>query len=142
MSKYAKLCREFVSAYLQRSWTPADGLPEKEVRKAELRLSLRLPSALRDFYLSVGAVADLCSIHNTILPPKDLSFEEGYLMFMEENQSVVSWGIKRKDLRKPNPEVWQRNNSFEKWYSEEKGLIQLLTSMFDWYNELGVWSAK
>jgi hypothetical protein len=55
MSKYAKLCREFVSAYLQRSWTPTDGLSEKEVRKAELRLSLRLPSALRDFYLSVGS---------------------------------------------------------------------------------------
>ena len=30
------------------------------------------------------------SIHNNIFPPKDLAFEDGYLMFMDENQSVVS----------------------------------------------------
>jgi hypothetical protein len=40
----------------------------------------------------------LCSIHNNVFSPKDLDFEDGYLMFMDENQSVVSWGIKKKDL--------------------------------------------
>ena len=51
---------------------------------------------MRDFYLCVGAVDDLCSIHNVILPPEDLDFDGGYLMFMDESQSMVSWGIKRR----------------------------------------------
>jgi hypothetical protein len=140
MSKYSKACQGFVVRYLDRPWTAADGLPETDIKKAEARLRITLPSALRSFYLSVGAVADLCSIHNVIFPPKDLVFEDGYLMFMDENQSVVSWGL--KDLKKADPEAWQRNNSYEKWYSEQKTFIELLTSMFDWYKELGVWRFK
>ncbi len=140
MSDRAKACKHFVEHYLGRPWTAADGLPEKEVKKAESRLGFPLPAALRTFYLSVGAVNDLCSIHNTIFAPKDLAFEEGYLMFMDENQSVVSWGIKKKDLKRSDPEVWQRNNSSEDWYSEEKSFLELLTSMFDWYKQLGVYA--
>lgn len=139
MTKHAKSCKGFVEHYLGRPWTPADGFLEKDVKRAESRLGVPLPSALRTFYVCVGAVGDLCSIHNTIFPPKDLIFEDGYLIFMDENQSVVSWGIKKKDLRKSDPEVWQRNNSSADWYSEEKSLLELLTSMFDWYKQLGVW---
>src|SRR5688572_31484741 len=128
MSKRTKGCKEFVSRYLGRPWTAADGLLEKEIKKVETRLGIKLPSALRDFYLSVGAVSDLCSIHNVIFHPKDLVFEDGYLMFMDENQSVVSWGIKKKDLKKADPETWQRNNSTEEWYSEKKSFTELLTS--------------
>jgi len=139
MSKQRKVCRGFVERYLKRPWTEADGLSEKDLKKAEVRLGIKLPAALREFYLSVGAVRDLRSIHNIIFPPRDLVFEEGYLMFMDENQSVVSWGIKKKDLKKADPETWQRNNSSEEWYSEEKSFTELLTSMFDWYKGLGVW---
>lgn len=88
----------------------------------------------------MGKVADLCSIHNNVFHPKDLVFEDGYLMFMDENQSVVSWGIKKKDLKKADPEVWQRNNSSDAWYSEKKSFIELLTSMFDWYKGLDIWN--
>jgi hypothetical protein len=139
MNEHSKACRGFVQNYVRRSWSAADGLLEKEIKKAESRLGITLPPALRSFYLSVGGAADLCSIHNVIFQPKDLVFEDGYLMFMDENQSVVSWGIKKKDLKKPDPEVWQRNNKFDQWYSEEKSFIELLTSMFDWYKEIGVW---
>jgi hypothetical protein len=140
MSNHAKTCKGFVEHYLGRPWTSADGLSEKDVKKAESRLGVTLPAALRTFYLSVGAVSELCCIHNTIFPPNDLSFEEGYLMFMDENQSVVSWGIKKKDLKMSDPEAWQRNNSSEDWYSEEKSFLELLTSMFEWYKQLGVWA--
>lgn len=142
MGDHVKACKYFVERYLGRPWTAADGLPEKVVKKAEARLGAPLPAALRTFYISVGAVGDLCSIHNTISPPNDLAFEEGYLMFMDENQSVVSWGIKKKDLKKSDPAVWQRNNSSEDWYSEEKSFLELLTSMFDWYEQQGVWTSS
>ena len=142
MTKHTKTCRGFVTRYLGREWTRADGLKGKDVEKAEARLGIRLPAALKDFYLSVGAVPDLCSIHNIVFHPRDLIIEEGYLLFMDEYQSVVSWGIKRKDLSKADPAAWQRNNSAEKWYSERKSFTQLLISMFDWYQELGVWKPR
>ncbi len=142
MNEHAKTCQEFVKHYIGRAWSGTDGLAEKDVKKAESRLGVTLPAALRSFYLTVGAVPDLCSIHNTIFHPKDLTLEDGYLMFMDENQSVVSWGIKKKDLTKGDPETWQRNNSSEDWYSEEKSFLELLVSMFDWYKELGVWKRE
>ena len=139
MSKRTKACREFVDRYLGRAWTEADGLAEKEIKKAEGRLGVKLPSSLRDFYLTV---ADLCSIHNVIFSPKDLDFEDGYLLFMDENQSVVTWGIKKKDLGKADSEAWQHNNSSEVWYPEKKTVLGLLISMFDWYKELGDWKPR
>jgi hypothetical protein len=142
VGKHTKACREFVDRYLGRAWTDADGLAEKEIKKAEACLGVKLPSSLRDFYLTVGGVADLCSIHNVIFSPKDLVFEDGYLLFMDENQSVVTWGIKRKDLGKADPDTWQHNNSSEVWYPEKKTVLGLLISMFDWYKELGVWKPR
>jgi hypothetical protein len=50
---------------------------------------------------------------------------------MEENQAVVSWGIKIKDIDISDPEAWQRVNSYPPaWYSEEmtfsKFIVQAL----------------
>ena len=87
----------------------------KVVEKAEARLGIKLPSSLKCFYLTVGAVPELCSTHNIIFGPDDLDFEDGYLIFMDENQSVVSWGIKKGDLMKADPVIWQRNNASDEW---------------------------
>jgi hypothetical protein len=94
---------------------------------------------LKCFYLTAGAIQEICSIHNVIFGPEDLEVDEGFLIFMEENQSVVSWGIRKRDLKKSDPVIWQRNNASAEWYSEEKTLAGLLESMFDWYESLGVW---
>lgn len=139
MSTHKEVFKGIIQRYLGREWKATDGLSEKVVEKAEARLGFRLPPALRGFYLTGGALPELCSSHNLIFEPKDLDFEEGYLVFMDENQSVVSWGIKKQELKKPDPIIWQRNNTSEEWYSEEKPLAELLTSMFDFYQMLGVW---
>ena len=139
MSDHIETYKEFVGRYLKRAWTVADGLPEQDIKKAEARLGIQLPAALKNFYLSIGGASDFCSIHNIIFHPKDLEFREGYLVFMDENQSVVSWGIKKEDLTKGDPTSWQRNNSWDKWYSEEKSFTEFMTSMFDWYEQSGVW---
>src|SRR6516162_3465864 len=118
MTDFSKVFRGFAAIYLKREWSTADGLPEKAITAAEKRLGIKFPAAMKSFYLSLGKAQDFCSIHNFIFHPKDVSFEEGYLIFMDENQSVVSWGIKKPDLDKPDPNIWQRNNSAEKWYSE------------------------
>ena len=107
--------KRFVQRYLGREWKAADGLFGKVVEKAEARLGIKLPSSLKCFYLTVGAVPELCSTHNIIFGPDDLDFEDGYLIFMDENQSVVSWGIKKGDLMKADPVIWQRNNASDEW---------------------------
>lgn len=137
---YAQTFKDFVQRYLGRPWKAADGLPKTDVEQAQARLVIKLPAGLRSFYLTLGALPELCSIHNVILPPKDLRFQEDYLVFMDENQEVVSWGMRREDLPAANPIIWQRNNTSEEWYSEEKPLAELLASMFDFYQTLDVWS--
>jgi hypothetical protein len=139
MNDCSETFRGFTSKYLQRKWAATDGLSKKIIADAESRLEIKFPPAMKGFYLSLGNAADFCSIHNFISHPKDVVFDEGYLMFMDENQSVVSWGIKKRDLDKSDPKVWQRNNGAERWYSERKTFSELLISMFDWYQGLGVW---
>ncbi len=140
---FQKTYRRFVSRYLNRTISPDDGLDDTEIQAAEDRLGLRLAAALVEYYSVAGAVADLNQVHNQLLAPEGLHVEDGYLLFMDENQSVVSWGIKLEDQSEPDPKVWQRNNTPpEEWFSEEKTFTEFLTSMFDWYEELGVWKAE
>ena len=40
---------------------------------------------------------------------------------------------------RPIPALIHEKNQFDKWYSEKKGLLELLASMFDWYKQIGVW---
>ncbi len=105
---------------------------------AEGRLGLRLPVALRAYYRLAGE-AEINTLHNQLLPPEDLEVQEGHLLFMDENQGVVSWGVRVKDLGAPDPVVQQRNNTPPcRWFSERKRFTAFLTSLFRWYEETGV----
>ncbi len=124
--------------YVQRPWTSEDGIKENEIDQSESKLGLKLPSVMRDIYACIGNSKELLSSHNRFFSPEKLEIENGYLIFMEENQSVVSWGIKLSEIANQNPIVWQRNNTENVWYSEEKTLTELLSSMFEWYSENGL----
>src|SRR5262249_14522109 len=105
-------------AVLGRDPRRDEGTPAKRIHEAEKRLLIPLPAAVRQYYLVAGE-ADVNRAHNIFLRPEDLRFEQGYLIFMEENQAVVHWGIARADLAQPDPTVWQRVNSDPpEWYSE------------------------
>ncbi|AKU99187.1 hypothetical protein AKJ09_05851 [Labilithrix luteola] len=131
--------REMTTRYLRRSWRAEDGLPPAEVASAERRLGRPIPVAVRAFYLNLGGVDVLCRIHNEIRRPDKLDFEDGYLIFMDENQDVVTWGLRCDDLGQADPTAWQRNNTPPtEWFSEEKSFSDLLQSMFDWYEESGI----
>jgi hypothetical protein len=133
---YAGLMHRFLGRSLRRE----DGLNEEEIQKAERLLGLRLPLSMREYYRVVGAVDQLNRLQNVIFSPKELYVEDEFLMFMDENQSVVSWGLKISELSSPDPTAWQRNNTPpEQWLSEEKTFSELLESMFEWYEEAGIW---
>jgi hypothetical protein len=81
--------RSQVERYLGRPWQAEDGLPSTAIAAAERRLECPLPGALRAFYCSAGALDALCVVHNRIRPPEELAFDEGYLLFMDENQERI-----------------------------------------------------
>jgi hypothetical protein len=58
--------------------------------------------------------------HDTLRAPEALEIEDGFLVFMEENENVVDWGIPVPLGVAPDPAVWQRVNGEEPaWYAEE-----------------------
>jgi hypothetical protein len=130
--------RACVPRYLGRAWKPSDGSRASKLAACERRLGRPLPESLRAFYLALGEVAELLAAHNQVLPLEQLAVAGEYLLFMEENQSVVSWGIPIAQLHERDPIVWQRNNTPPvEWFSEDKGVLDLMSSMWDWYVEIG-----
>jgi len=139
MPNFRQIYDGIAVAYLGRGLARRDGLSEAVIARAEKLLGVRLPEALREYYACAGNASGLNEAHNHFRNPRDLYFEGEYLMFMDENQAVVSWGIKRADLGEADPVVWQRNNTPpEEWYSEEKSFTELMASMFEWYKSEGI----
>jgi len=70
-------------------------------------IDLPLPAVLKEYYLSLGKHEAINYAHNRLLKPGEMGFsQDEYLMFFEENQGVVYWGIKKADLDLPNPPVY------------------------------------
>jgi hypothetical protein len=72
---------------------PSAGVTEKQIAAAEKRLGVRVPAALREFYLVAGKERRFNHCHNRLLGPERWAVDRGRLMFMEENQSVLWWGV-------------------------------------------------
>jgi hypothetical protein len=135
-ARYLALAEKFVG----RRLGPADGVSERELASAERRLHVRLPASLRTFYRTAGRAPDLARAHNVLLDPGEVKVEGQFLVFLNENQSVVSWGFRVADLASEDPVVWQRNNTPPvEWYSERKRLPRFLQAMFGWHAQVGVW---
>ena len=140
MPEFKETYDEIAVACLGRHLSRRDSLSEAAVSRAEKRLGVRLPGAVRDYYRSAGKAADLNTVYNSLYELDDLDFDGEYLMFMDENQSVVSWGIARSDLGQADPIVWQRNNTPPvEWYSEELSFSAFMASMFEWYKSEDMW---
>jgi hypothetical protein len=133
-------CGLLAAKYLDRALVRRDAISERRIAIVERRLGLLLPEALRAYYWVAGRAAALNTAHNQLLYPEDLGVEDNHLMFMDENQSVVSWGFRLADLAKADPVVWQRNNTAPvEWHSERKSFTRFMESMFRWYRSAGIW---
>lgn len=90
-----------------RPLTPGDGIPPDEVRNAEQRLGLRLPTALYEAYALFGRRADLTAMHNPLLTPDELLLDPSgeLLVFRSENQGCAGWGIPLETLAHDDPPV-------------------------------------
>ncbi len=87
--------------------TRQDGIPAGKIAAAEKRLGIRLPDALRDYYLIAGRERVLNHIHNHLCAPEECEVLNGKLAFVEENQCVVVWGVAAGLRPLSDPAIYQ-----------------------------------
>lgn len=99
-----------------------DGVPETELAEAENKLGICMPQALKDYYLVAGNEKVLNHSFNRLCRPDDWEVHSGKLIFFEENQTVVVWGVSETKEPAQDPLVYQCplvRGELDKWYSQE-----------------------
>ncbi len=135
---FEETIRRLSAQVLGHDLSDGDGLAESVIGAEESRLGLRFPEALRTFLLLAGNCEQLCRTDNPFRRVSDYELDADFLVFLDENQFVVSWGYKLSELERANPIVWQRNNTEPRaWYSEEKDLLEFLEAMYEHLGILG-----
>jgi len=87
---YEVLYGKLVEKHLGRKPKLEDGLADETVSQTERRLGFRLPESLRTYYLVTGNLPEINKYHNRLLNLTELEVNDnGFLIFMEENQVVV-----------------------------------------------------
>ena len=117
---------------------PKHGLNAQALTSIKLE-GLRLPLALEEYLLVAGCEPTLNHSFNRLLAPEDIFVEAGRIVFMEENQRVVYWGV-RGDTDDPNPVVEQGVNAEHQpleWHSELTDCATFLEVMLYWQASFG-----
>lgn len=129
---YAARYREAIEVFCS-PLTSGDGTPAEEIRKGETQLGFSLPEAVRAYYRTLGRHR-LNQAHNRLFSPEEWFVHEGRLVFMEENQAVLYWGV-ATDEGGADPVVYQganlRDEAIE-WHSENACCADFMLVMMHW----------
>jgi hypothetical protein len=120
------------SAMLVRPLTLEDGQSETSISDAEARLGLRLPAVLREYYLLAGRFDRFNRAHNQLRRPEEWCVDGSKLVFLEENQCVVFWGVDAGTSPDDDPPVYQGPNVRGRpteWYLEHERCSEFLLVM-------------
>lgn len=140
--QFAERYRRVVESVLSRPLTPTDGIHESRIRDKMTQLDFPLPEALVDYYQVLGGLDSLNRGHNRLIPWAQLgTIWEGLqsnleptpagaacLIFLDENQRVLSWGLQRDDLPHPDPPVFQVTDLGDV-YPEDLSVSEFLVMM-------------
>ncbi len=112
--------------------TPAQGMSDAEIDE-HLPDNVVLPIALREYYRLLGR-HPINATYNWLRPVDQLEVVRGKVVFLDENQEVVMWGIAKKDQLAEAPTVFQAARGFDeiRWYSERKSFTTFLAEMWRW----------
>jgi hypothetical protein len=127
--------RALVPKYLEDTWHEEDGIPADELDEVLSEHDLSIPLVLREFYLAVGGCDDLMEAYHFFWDPEELEIEDGFLMFLEDEDEAFTWGIREDQLDIPDPIVWRRNNAKGTWVSEEGTFSEFVFDLFEWVFE-------
>jgi hypothetical protein len=117
-----------------------DGCPAADIEHAERRLAANLPRSLKEYYLVAGREKRINQFHDRLLPPEKLFLDSGHVVFMEENQWVVYWGVPAVQEMKPDIAVFQGVNRRDKgieWHPEHDSCFAFLNVMAVWHASFG-----
>ncbi|GGG68945.1 hypothetical protein GCM10007172_21200 [Sinomonas atrocyanea] len=124
--------RALVPKYLEDPWKPEDGISEKELEEALEEHAFTVPQVLREFYLALGN-SELMEAYHYFWDPEELEIDdEGFLMFLEDEDEQFTWGFRAGDLRVPDPIVYRKNNARGEWVSEDGTFSEFTFDMFEW----------
>lgn len=136
--------QKLVPALLGEDWAQDDGLSPAEVDRLlgespaseQLGEDLVLPTALREFYLALGNCGDLLETAHFFWDPDDLEVRDGFLMFLEDAEETVVWGLPVDNLPLPDPLVWRRSTGAEEedgeWTDEGGTFSEFVTDLLAW----------
>jgi hypothetical protein len=116
---------------------PKDALKSESLESIKLD-GLRLPLALCEYFLVAGNEDTLNHSFNRLLAPENVFVDAGRIVFMEENQGVVYWGVQSDGIE--NPIVEQGINVEGKpleWHSEDSDCAGFLEAMLYWQASFG-----
>lgn len=112
-------------------------MTENELDDALDDAGVEIPQALREFYLALGGCEDLMEAYYFVWDPEELEIEDGFLLFMEDEDEQYVWGIREDQLDIPDPIVHRRHNVRGVWKSEEGTFSEYMLDMFAWvFDEL------
>ncbi|MBG6224583.1 hypothetical protein IWX63_001142 [Arthrobacter sp. CAN_A2] len=129
--------RALVPQYFEDEWAEEDGLSDDELAEMLEGKDFDLPLALRDFYRAVGATEDIMEAFHFFWDPDELEIEDGFLLFLEDENEEYTWGMRADQLDVPDPIVWRRNNVRGEWQSEEGTFSEYVLDLFEWVFEEG-----
>jgi hypothetical protein len=110
--------------------TERTALSSKVLAAAQKRLGVRIPAALRDYYLLAGRERRFNACHDRLLAPAEWSVDKKRLIFMEENQKVVWWGVSTRNPDSDDPPVSQGvNDEPITWHPEHRKCSVFLAVM-------------
>jgi hypothetical protein len=115
------------------------GLSEVELAAGEGRLGIKLPLALRDYFLALGKLP-LNVAHNRTLAAAKWFINDGKLIFMEENQWVVYWGVGASQTPEIDPPVFLGINRLPKqieWLPDMNAISDFLVLMLHYQAAMG-----
>ena len=127
--------RSLVPKYLDDAWQEADGLSREELSAALADSGVEIPLVLEEFYRSLGNCEDFMEAYHYFFDPEELEVEDGYLLFLEDEEEKFVWGFKSSQTDVPDPIVYRRNNSRGSWVSEEGTFSEFTLDMFTWVFE-------
>ncbi|HEY1172859.1 MAG TPA: hypothetical protein VGH19_15935 [Verrucomicrobiae bacterium] len=128
---------EEMFALLEQPLKGRDGVAEQKITSAEKRLGIKLPTALREYYLVAGQQNKLNRAYNRLLRPSEWYLHKGKLCFMEENQGAVVWGT---NTGASDAAVYQspsNEDGLAKWYLENRKCSAFLMGMLVWQSTFG-----
>ena len=127
--------KALVPAYLDDEWTPREGYTAEELAElladSELPDRAKIPLVLWELYLTLGRCEEILEAYHFIFDPDELVTEEGYLLFLEDEDERWVWGVDTSDLRVPDPLIHRRNNDKHEWTSEGATVSEFLFDLLE-----------